>query len=160
MELIHKVDFIVILTSVFLMIFLVGYVNPKVIMPLNEFETTETNILFSIDNAEKILIDDNEDFTTPEEYLVGDGVLIELEPGTYFWKAVGIRVSEVRTLTIKSEVNLELKKNDEGFDVINSGNVKLNVEVYNGSQLVDNLKLGKGEKTSVNGNKFFGWLDG
>jgi hypothetical protein len=148
------------MASVFALIFLVGYTNPNVISPLPNYETTETEILFSIEKADKILVDDNLEFTTPEEYFVKDGLEISLVPGTYYWKAIGIRESEIRTLTIKSKVSLELRKVSEGFDVVNSGNVRLNVEVYNGSQLVDNLKLEKGDSVSSKGNKFLGWLDG
>ena len=160
MKHIRKIDFVVIFVTVSALIFLVGYINPKVIAPLDELETVETNILFSIDNAERILIDDNIDFTTPEEYFIGDGLKINLEPGTYYWKAVGLRTSEIRTLTIKSLVSLELRESEEGFDVVNSGNVRLNVDIYNGSDLVESIKLKKGEEAKSFGDKFVGWFDG
>ena len=128
-----------------------------VIAPIDDYETTETEILFSIEKAEKLLIDDNIEFSTPEEYLMQDGLEIDLDPGKYYWKAVGVSSSEVRTLTIKSEVNLELRSlEEEGYDVVNVGNVALNVDIYNGTKLVEKKKLGVGESVDADGSKFVG----
>jgi hypothetical protein len=160
MKTVHKIDFAVVFVSVFALIFLVGYVRPLVIAPIDNYSTSETTVLFSIENADRILIDDNADFTTPEEYAVKDGAEINLEPGEYYWKAVGVGNSEVRTLKIMSEVNLEMRDSGEGsYEIVNSGNVRLNVEVYNGSNLVENVKLGIGEERLSGGDKFVGGQD-
>lgn len=145
MDKIYKIDLVVILVSTFILIFLVGYMTPKVIAPLNNYESSDGQILFSIENADKLLIDDNIDFTTPDEYNIRDGLIINLYPGTYYWKAVGVFQSEIRTLVINSEVSLEIRSGDDGFEVVNAGNVRLNVEVYDEDRLVDEIKLGPGE---------------
>jgi len=156
MEIIYKLDLAIGVVSLAALIFLVGWGTPLIIAPLDDYETLDGNVLFSIENADGLLIDDNIDFTTPVEYVVEDGLSISLEPGKYYWKAVGIFGSEVRTLTIKSKVSLELQKVDEGYDVVNSGNVRLNVDVYNGSKLVGVRSLDVGESLDVEGTKFVG----
>ena len=139
---------------------LVGYVRPMVISPLNGYETSDTEILFSIEKADSLLIDDNLDFTTPDEYLVEDGMKINLQPGTYYWKALGVLDSDIRTLTIKSEVNLELREIEgDGYGVVNVGNVRLNVDVYNGTELVDQIKLGVDDEVEAEGTDFVGGQD-
>ena len=147
MKTIHKIDVTVVLVSVFALIFLIGYMRPLVIAPLNDYRTSEMEVLFSVDNADKLLIDDNSEFTTPDEYLVKDGMKINLAPGEYYWKAVGVVDSDIRTLKIVSEVSLEMRKIDEEhYGIVNSGNVRLNVDVYNGTELIEQKKLSVGEE--------------
>ena len=141
------------------MLFLIGYVRPLVIAPLDNYSSNESEVLFLIDNADKILIDDNIGFTTPEEYVIEEGKRINLAPGEYYWKAVGVGDSGIRTLRIVSEINLQMKKRGEHYVVVNSGNVRLNIEVYNGSKLIEQRKLSVGESHEVNGNEIVGGQD-
>ena len=67
---IFAIDVILIVGSIFVLIMLVGYSRPLVIAPLSDYETNQTSVLFSIEKAEKLLIDDNIDFTSPEEFLI------------------------------------------------------------------------------------------
>jgi hypothetical protein len=153
MEIKYKIDFVVILFSTIILIFLVGYSRPLVIAPIENFETTDNEILFSIEKASKLIIDDNIEFTTPEEYDVVDGLALELKPGKYYWKVVGLTSSEVRTLIIESEVNLKLVEDEEGYSVVNAGNVRLFVDVYDGEELMSEEELKVGEKIGILGNK-------
>jgi len=159
MESIYKIDLVLIVVSLSILIGVVGYVNPLVIGPLDDYETTETEILFSIEKADILLIDDNIDFTTPYEYSLKDGLKINLKPGKYYWKAVGVLESDVRTLTINSEINLMLEFDGDGYSVVNAGNARLNVDVYNGTDLVDKIKVSVGNSAEVDGDKFVGGLD-
>lgn len=152
------IDLVVIVGTLFGLIWLVGYSTPRVISPIDNYETINSNILFSIDNADSLYIDKNINFTHPMEVDLREGVKIELEPGVYYWKAVGVRQSEIRTLTINSLVALRLDKTDEGFNVVNSGNVNLNVEVYNDSELIEERILEKDESVNSSGNKFIGGM--
>jgi hypothetical protein len=157
MDNIIKFDLALIGVSLVALVFAVGYVSPLVIAPLDEYES-DGDVLFVIEKADVLLIDDNVDFSSPDEYGVEDGLEISLEPGEYYWKAVGALPSEVRSLTIKSVVSLELVAVDGGFGVVNSGNVGLNVDVYDGGELVDKVKLGVGDVSSE-GDKFEGGME-
>jgi hypothetical protein len=131
-----------------------------VLAPLDDYKTSETAILFSIEKAESLLIDDNSDFTTPDEYDIRDGLKIDLQPGTYYWKAIGVLDSSVRTLTIQSKVSLELREIEgDGYGVVNAGNIRLNVDVYNGTELIEKRKLGAGDISEADGTKFEGEID-
>lgn len=159
MDMIYKIDLVLIVGSLIALFFLVGYVQPLVIAPLDNYKSTGTEVLFLIEKADRLLIDDNLDFTTPEEYLVEDGLKIDLKPGEYYWKAVGVLGSKIRTLTITSEVNLELRKIGADYEVVNAGNVRLNVDIYNGTELVDKIKLNVGSAESFEGDKLVGFYN-
>ena len=154
-EHVWKIDVIVVLVSVFVLMGIVGYARPLVIAPFDDYESLDGEVLFEFERADVLLIDDNMDFTTPVEYVVSDGERVELEPGVYYWKVSGVLGSEVRTLTINSRVELELVELEEGWGVVNAGNVRLNVDVYDGDELVERKKLDVGD-VSGEGDKFVG----
>jgi hypothetical protein len=153
-----KIDLIVILVSVFVLMGIVGYARPLIIAPFDEYESMDGEVLFEFARADILLIDDNEDFTTPDEYRIVDGERVELEPGIYYWRVSGVLGSEVRKLTINSRVELELVERGEGMAVVNAGNVRLNVDVYDGEELIEKKKLDVGE-VSGEGTKFVGAQD-
>ncbi len=155
---IWKIDLVVIGISVLILMGLVGYARPLVIAPFDEYESLDGEILFEFERADVLLIDDNADFTTPDEYRVVGGERVELEPGVYYWKVSGVLGSEVRKLTINSRIELELIETEEGMAVINAGNVRLNVDVYDGDELVERMKLGVGD-ISEEGDGFIGGYD-
>ena len=155
MKKIYAIDFAVIIGSVLVLIILIGYTAPKIIAPIDGYETNK-EVLFSIENADKLLIDDNQEFTSPEEYDIKDNLEINLKPGDYYWKAVGLTRSEVRKLTINSEIDLRLKKSQYGYDIVNAGNVELTVDIYNNTKLIGNIILEIDDSESVNGDKFVG----
>lgn len=154
---IWKIDLAIVLASVFVLMGLVGYAQPLVIAPLDEYESVVGDVLFSFERADVLLIDDNMDFSTPRKYEVSDGLRVRLEPGVYYWKVSGVLGSEVRTLTINSVVDLELVEREDGFGVVNAGNVRLNVDVFDGGELVERKKLGVGD-VAEGGDKFVGGM--
>ena len=155
-KIIYKINLILIVGSALILMILVGYSRPLLISPQNELVTTNNSILFSFEKADFILIDDNSDFTSPEKIYVKDNLIINLRPGTYYWKIGGISESETRELTINSEVNLKLKEAGEKYEVVNSGNTRLNVEIYDNGFYTGNIILGVDEGANVSGTKFLG----
>jgi len=153
-----KIDLVIIGISVLVLMGLVGYARPLVIAPIDDYKSLNGDILFEFERADVLLIDDNEDFTTPREYAIADGERVSLRPGVYYWKVSGVLGSEVRTLTIQSSVELELVELEEGWGVVNAGNVKLNVDVYDGEELIEKRKLGVGA-VGGEGDKFVGSQD-
>ena len=157
MDKIHKIDLIIIIVSLLVLMTVVVYSRPLIIAPIEDYESIDKSVLFFIEKADKLLIDDNMDFTTPDEYFMKDGLRINLEPGKYYWRAVGALQSEIRTLTINSVVSLKLRETEEeGFEVVNIGNVELIVEVYNGTRLVEKVRLGIEENIKSDSDKFIG----
>ncbi len=158
MKLVHKIDMMILGVSLFAVMAIIGYASPLVIAPIDNFQTSNGEILFDIQNAEVLYIDDNIDFTTPDEYTLTEGLKLNLEPGVYYWKVKGAFGSEIRTLTVNSRIDLQLRKKDDGFEVFNIGNVRLNVEVYNGTSLIETKKVDVGDSIEGEGNKFVGKL--
>lgn len=156
---IYTIDGLIIVGTLIGLILMGGYVRPLVIRPIDDLTTTNGSVLFLIENSNKILIDDNIDFTSPEEIDIADKLVINLKPGVYYWKAVGVLDTAPKKLTIQSEVDLMLNKLLDGYEVVNAGNTELNVEVYNGTSLIGNLKVGVGESENANGTKFIGKQD-
>jgi len=156
------IDLLVVVGTLMAIAILVGYARPLVIAPTDELSTTNTAVLFSFEKANLILIDDNLEFSSSEEIYVEDNLVINLKPGVYYWKVVGALPSEVRKLTIESEVDLKLRRaagKDESYEIVNSGNTELNVDVYQGEKLAGNVILGFDENKEVSGTKFVGRED-
>jgi hypothetical protein len=154
-------DFIVIVGTLILIAGLVGYSRPLVISPLDDFVSRETGVLFSFEKADLILIDSNPEFTSPDKIYAENNLVINLKPGIYYWKLNGALSSEVRKLTIESEVDLKLKKSvegtEEGYEVVNSGNTELNVDIYGSDEeLIGNVILEIDKSEEVEGTKFIG----
>jgi len=150
------VDFVVVIASLLIVLFVVGYGKPLVISPEDGFETSNTNVLFEFEKADRILIDDNPQFSSPDEIYAKDNLIINLKPGVYYWKVVGVDESEIRELTIKSEVDLRLNEKDGLYEVVNGGNVELDVEIFNKGVFVGKIVLEPEESYSVEGDKFLG----
>ena len=150
------IDFIVLIGSLLIIASLIGYSRPLVIAPLEDTTTTDTSILFEFERAEVILIDDNLEFTSPQKIYVEDNLVINLKPGVYYWKVQGALFSDVRKLTIESEVELKIRRADDKYELVNSGNTRLNVDIYESGELTGNIVLGIDESEKVSGTKFIG----
>jgi len=155
------IDLILVVGSLALIAGMVGYATPLVIAPIDDLTTTDTSVLFSFERGEIVLIDDNLEFTSPQEIHVEDNIVINLKPGIYYWKVQGALLSEVRKLTIQSEIDLKLKKSDvEGvYEVVNSGNEVLNVDIFQQGEFTGNIILDVDESKEVSGTKFIGRED-
>jgi hypothetical protein len=155
------VDLILVLGSLLLISGLVGYSMPLVVAPLDDYVSTNGSVLFEFDNADLILIDDNLDFTSPDKIYVQNDLVVKLKPGTYYWKIQGMKESDIRKLTIESEVSLRLKKFENEYKVVNSGNDRLNVDIYDGGKLAGNVVLDVEDSIEVGENdKFIGGKNG
>jgi len=151
-----RIDIVVVLVSLTLLVGIVGYGMPMVISPVDDFETTSSSVLFEFSGGNKILLDDNLEFSSPEEIYAEDDLVINLKPGVYYWKVVGIGSSEVRELTIKSVVDLRLQEIDGGYEVVNAGNVGMDVDVYSHGVFVGKVVLEPEELEELEGDKFIG----
>jgi len=130
-----------------------GYYDSSVVLLGPEGEIDETFVLFEIVGEGDILIDDNLDFTSPDVYRVKKDLVIRFEPGTYYWR---FEHGEIKKFTIESRIDLRLRESNGGFEVVNAGNVPLDVDVYeNGEEFKERVRLGVGESVG-GGDKFIG----
>ncbi len=155
------VDAILILGSLLIVVLFVEYTQPLVIAPLNNYLTFNTSVLFQFKDADSILIDDNLEFTSPDIIFVEDDALVTLEPGNYYWKVVGTFESEVRQFTIQSQIDLRIRDTgNDIYEIVNSGNDQLSVEIYNRGILSGNVVLDVEESSQIRGDKFVGSENG
>jgi len=154
---IKVIDVVVVAVSLVLVVGLVGYGRPLVIAPEDGLETTSTGVLFEFSNAEVILLDDNLEFSSPEKIYAEDNLVINLKPGRYYWKVVGLSDSEIRELTIKCKIDLRLKETSDGkYEVVNAGNVGLDVEIFSKGTFLGRVILEPEEASLEEGDKFIG----
>jgi hypothetical protein len=161
MKLVYIIDALIIvgtIIAIFGTLGYFGYLEPLIIAPIDDLVTSNTSVLFSFENADTIYIDDNMNFTSPEKIYVENGLEVKLEPGTYYWKIEGVFESEIRKFTILSRIDLQLREAGyEYYEVVNSGNIRLNVEVYDENEtMIDELLLEVDESEKTQGNKFIG----
>ncbi len=153
----YTIDMALVIAALVGLLFLIGYATPNVISsPLDGSEIDSINILFSVKNAEYVMISEDENFITKQIYGVEDGVSITLEPGFYYWKAKGVKETQINTFTIRDSVVLELIEENGEYLLVNGGTKNLNVEVYNGTELVEEINLETNEESIVEGTKFIG----
>ena len=154
------IDFVVVFGTLLVVFALVGYTQPRVIAPIDGYTTTNNSVLFSFEKADLILIDDNIYFSSPQEINVENNLVINLNPGIYYWKAVGALESEARQLTINSEISLKLIERDNEISVVNSGNTRLNVDVYDHGIYTGRVVVGIDDSAEAEGDKFIGGQNG
>lgn len=105
--------------------------------------------------ATKLIIDDNEDFSSPEVIdLKGSNYQFKerLDLGNYFWKLKGIYETSPKSFNLNSEVAIKLYKEEE-LNLENDGNTKLNVSVEEyDTGITGQIVLDLGEITVVKEN--------
>lgn len=115
---------ILLIGSVFSFVY---FFAPKLEYPSDGALINEDFVQFRFKNANVILIDDNEDFSSPKMLNASElnSVGIGMKPGKYYWKAVGNIESSTREFVVDSKVGLELNKSNSTLK--NVGNVEVNV---------------------------------
>lgn len=137
-----------------------GFVTGPILNSPENGSVISQAVLFSFDYGNILLIDDNIEFSHPQEFKVQENVQITLNPGVYYWmvQGEGERRSEIREFTVQSRIELKLRKSEsgEGYEVVNVGNTKLKVDVYQGGQLTGKMILDVNRAGNAQGDKFIG----
>jgi len=101
-----------------------------VMYPKVNLEVSGNLVRFDSINAEVIMISKNSDFSNPRFLDLREikNISFELEPGTYYWKSDnGFIQGFKNSFVIDSEVGLGINKTFEKTNLVNIGNIKLNV---------------------------------
>ena len=153
---VYIADVLVIGITLAILASLFHYTQPLLIAPIDNYSTSDTSVLFSFSAGERLLIDDNTDFSSPQVVTGSDTVQLNLKPGIYYWKVEGVRGSEIRQLTVQSTVDLQVRQRNGTYEVVNAGNTPLNVDVYDKGTLVGNLVVNVEKNASAEGDTFVG----
>jgi len=122
-------DLVLLVGSLVLAGSLFSYVNYGDEVLLSPGESS--SILFEISGVNRILVDDNYELASPKIYDVKEGVVINLEPGEYYWRLDRNLFSEIRKVETNIKVSFVLKEVDkEKFLVVNADDSVLNVDKH------------------------------
>jgi len=122
------------------------FVYPRVALSING-----NTVNFNPINARTIIISNNPDFSNSRYVDLDSNTTFNLKPGKYYWKASNGIVSGIsKEFIIESEVALKIEEIDNEKELINVGNVKLNVSRTKDGMFVGNIILEpeEGEKIS------------
>ncbi len=87
-------------------------------------------VSFSSGNADVIVISENPDFSNPRYIDFGkeNNLSFSLKPGAYYWKPANNFIQGMANkFTIESNVGMKINKTDNESDLVNVGDVKINV---------------------------------
>jgi len=117
------------ITSTIILIATLFTIFSILLYPFQNMHTASRIIEFKFTGlATKVLVDDNPDFTSP--IVKTKPFIIDLDPGTYYWKTNF--PSPVRTFTIDSEVAINLlEKENRTYTIQNKGNTIIDLIIRN-----------------------------
>ena len=104
---------------------LVYMLYPKTSMGVNG-----NAVSFNSGNADVIIISENPDFSNPRYLDFGNesNLSFSLKPGTYYWKPANNFIQGmVKKFTIESDIGMKIEKQGNESDLVNAGDVKINV---------------------------------
>ena len=120
------------LIGILLIVLIAKSMAPLQIYPKNLAEIRDTRPVFKwVGSAEKIIVDDNLEFTSPIiENVHGNSHQLEkiLNFTTYYWKLAGSKESKTRQFTVNSVVALSLKEKEDIYELTNVGTSDLDIE--------------------------------
>ena len=114
-------------------------------------------VKFNSINENVIIISENPDFSNPRYIDSSErkNISYNLKPGTYYWKSDnGIIEGMKHEIVIESEVGLGINKTENETDLVNIGNVKINVTKNDKGVMVGHIILepDEAEKIEDKGN--------
>ena len=150
---------IIVVESILIMgilVFLFFSTVPKQLYPLNGMIVIDPDFSFEIQNADRVLVSLDREFTNP--IVLREGSDLVLPPGVYYWKVKGrFRESEVKTFIIQEHIGLNLKDRGENYEIQNAGNVDVDLSKENeeGKEEFD-LKVGSSKEFEKDDSKYEG----
>jgi hypothetical protein len=130
---------------------IVYFLYPKV-----DARVTGNAVSFSSENTEVVMISQNPDFSNPMYVEIGNGknLSVNLKPGAYYWKPSNSFISGMRgEFVIESEVGLGVSNDSE---LVNIGNVKVNVTKSKEGVMVGHIILEPDEKEKIAEGEYTG----
>lgn len=149
---VKRVDLILISGSILIVLGFAFFFIQNKDVGIETGQQLPSNSLFSFRSGSVILIDNNVKFESPEKIEAKDNLLIVLKRGVYYWKIADAIPEDIVLFNITAyEAVLKLKKLAEGYDVVNSGNSTLNVDIYAKGKLTGSVILGSDGEEVVSG---------
>lgn len=101
-------------------------------------------------NANVIIISENPDFSNSKYLSLDRNISLSLNPGTYYWKPANKFIEGIESqFTIESEVGLKLEESENETELVNVGNVKVNVTRSKEGVMIGHVILEPEEKQGI-----------
>jgi len=131
------------------------------IYPRTSLELSGNVVNFKTLNAELIIISANPDFSNPRfiEIRENENLTFDLQPGKYYWKSSNNLIEGLKhEFTIESEVAMKINEEENESDLVNIGNVKINVTKNKEGTMVGHIILEpeQAEKIENENEKYVG----
>lgn len=136
-----KIKKIILIQAGFLAIVLTGiyFVYPK-----TELSVSGNSVKFDSINTDMIMISNNPDFSNSRYIELREikEFSVTLKPGTYYWKPVNNLIQGFgNKIIIESEVGMKIERSQEETELVNIGNVKMNVTKGENGTMVGHIIL-------------------
>jgi hypothetical protein len=128
------------------------------IYPKIEISVNGNTINFDSING-NVIISKNPDFSNPQhiDFLYKKNILLNLEPGTYYWKPYNSLISGLKQeFIVNSEVSLLVNNSDNESNLVNVGNVKINVTKDENGRIVGYMTLEPNESKEIENETYTG----
>lgn len=109
-------------------------------------------VKFNSINAKVIMISENPDFSNPRYIDLSErkNISYNLNPGIYYWKSDnGIIEGMKHEIVIESDVGMKINKTENETDLVNIGNVKINVTKSKEGIMVGHIILEPDESEKI-----------
>jgi|APSaa5957512535_1039671.scaffolds.fasta_scaffold195437_2 hypothetical protein len=111
---------------IFSILYLFFFNMPTPIYPLSGMTIADSDFVFEIENAREVILSIDYNFTHP--IILNPETEVTLAPGIYFWKVKNqFKESGINNFTLQSQVSLNLIETEGIYEIVNSGNVDLNI---------------------------------
>ena len=120
--------------------------------PRAEVDVNKNWVEFKSINANVIMISENPDFSNPRYIDLSErkNLSFNLEPGTYYWKSEnGLISGWKKEFTINSEVGIKINRSENDSNLVNIGNVKVNVTKNKDGIMVGHIILEPTESEKI-----------
>ena len=132
--------------------------------PKTEAVVNGNFVNFNSINANVIIISENPDFSNPKYLDLSErkNISFNLNPGRYYWKADNSIIEGLKNeFTIESQVGLGINRSENETDLVNIGNVKINVTKDENGVMVGHVILTPDESEKINDSgEYTGGQDG
>ncbi|MBU1135888.1 MAG: hypothetical protein KJ559_00040 [Nanoarchaeota archaeon] len=135
--------------------------------PKTDFELNGNAVNVKSINANAIIISENPDFSNPRYLDIENkkNLSFKLNPGIYYWKSANNFIKGFgKKFVINSEVGMKIEKDEETnkSDLMNTGNIKINITKSEEGVLVGSVILEPEEKQEIENvnEEYIGGQDG
>ena len=145
-----KVNKILIVSEIIVLAVVVAGIY--LLYPRTNVNVSGNFVNFNSINAKVIELSENPDFSNPRylDFSQVKNTSLKLKPGKYYWKADnGIIEGISNEFEIKSEVSMEINRSENESNLVNVGNVKINVTKGEGGVMVGHIILEPEESQKI-----------